>query len=110
MKTPNLQGNDCNYIRQILQKDIEEIAADISFFEQLNLDPKDFIDERIALCKKFDIDFWQHVDNFCSDYNEKRLRAIYEGVHLLDFIVNYEMPTEDDRARKCLQMIKGKSR
>ena len=107
MRRLDLHKNDFIYIQYLLKEKIEDIALEISFYEPNNMNQRYFIDEIIVLCKKFDIDFWQYVNDFCSDHEGKRLKAIYEGKHFLDFTENYKMPSEVERAKRFLKIIKG---
>ena len=74
MKNLKLSDRHFDYVKGLLEKDAEEIALDISFFEQLNLNAKEFIDERIYLCKEFDLDFWDCVGDNCSDYQQNNYK------------------------------------
>ena len=105
MNMLNLSEADYNYIKELLRKDAVEIASDISFFEQENVAPKSFIDERILLCEKFGIDFWNYIALSCSDFHTKQLKTLYNGGDLRHFIETYKVPNENELAKDLLQQL-----
>jgi|GEM_PF-2196718 len=105
MKSLNFSEKNFAYLKDLLQKDAEDIATDISFFEQLSLNPKEFIDERISLCHQFNLDFWEWINDNCSDYQSKQLKALYNGENMKEFIDNYKPLNQKELERNFLQMI-----
>lgn len=105
MKQLSLTDYQYKYIKELLEKDAEEIANDVSFFDQLKWDPKKFVDDRVELCKAFDIDFWQCVADNCNHYEEMRLRALCEGIDPKKFKETYSDPGEAEHARRFLRTM-----
>ncbi len=107
MQNLNLSVDELQIIKKVLEKDAEDIAADISFFEASEpySKPKEYIDVRISLCNKFDLNFWNHIQNNCPDFHFKQLKAIFEGQNMDKFIETYEIPSENEEARSFLKMI-----
>jgi len=92
-------------IKSLLENDFEDLAKSPTFFEEMKYDPKEYMDERTALGKKFDLDFWKVIDLHCSDYELQRLRALYNGQSLSKFIETYEKPSEGQIAARFLKSI-----
>lgn len=95
-------------IADLLTADIEDIANHPEFFEECGYDPKNYIDERIALCQLFNVDFWNMADLMCNHYVYARLKALYEGQPLKEFTETYEMPSQNEIEKGFARaLIKG---
>lgn len=84
-----LTPKNLELIQGMLFIEVFNIAEDIAFFEELDLNPKEYIDERIELYHKFDLDFWLIAENNCAEYYTKRLKALYEGRDMNEFYASY---------------------
>lgn len=103
MKTINLSEKEFKIIKSFTERDIEDLANDkdiLTFFKEFDLIPKDYIDERISICKQLGFDFWKAIRVNCSDYKFKRLQVIYEGKSLETFNEQYENPREKENVKK----------
>lgn len=96
-------------ISELLKDDIEDLANHPEFFEEMNYDPKDYIDKRIELCALFEIDFWNTADLYCDHFSFERMKALYNGQSLKAFNEQYESPNDAELAKGFLKaLIKGK--
>jgi len=110
MKATNLTEEEFEIIRQILRWDFENIANDLSFFEESEKNPKEYIDKRIAIGQKFNMDFWNVIDLYCNDFQKKGLTAIYNGVTFKEFCETYIIPNEAKLAADFYKaLVKNKS-
>jgi hypothetical protein len=57
MKHIALDQSQYNILSYLLRDDIQRLADDPEFLQQCSIDPKEYIDDRIALCRLFEIDF-----------------------------------------------------
>ena len=105
MATVELSEKDIEILKSIIQEDVNDIAEDVSFFEDLKLNPKEFIDDRIELCKKFDLNFWSIVGIYNSYSKLKRLEALYNGETLKHFLENYEEPSQSFLERDFIKKV-----
>lgn len=94
MTTIELSEKNIEIIKSIIQNDVYDIGLDVSFFEDPSINAKEYIDDRIELCSKFDLDFWSIISIYNNHFQLKRLEAVYNGEDLNDFIANYEIPSE----------------
>ncbi|HEY5408352.1 MAG TPA: hypothetical protein VIJ92_14760 [Ginsengibacter sp.] len=88
-----------NDLKHILTVDNANLADHPEFFDELGLDHKEFIAERIALCNAFKIDFWNTVDAFSPSYNLQRLKALYNGQSIKEFEEQHKRPTPSGVAK-----------
>ncbi len=109
MKTINLSETELELVRDIISNDITDIAENTEFFAQCDDSPKEYMDRRIALCNRFDLNFWDVIDLNCSHFVLQRLKALYDGRSEKEFIDNYEIPSENELGRQFLNaLIKNK--
>ena len=94
MATIELSEKDMEILKLIIQVDVNDVAEDVSFFEDPTINPKEYIDDRIELCKKFGLDFWSIVGLYNNHFVLKRLEALYNGQDLNEFVATYEKPSE----------------
>jgi hypothetical protein len=86
-------------LNHILMCDNADLADHPQFFEETASDPyadfdtKKYIDDRIELCKAFEIDFWESASAFSHPYNIRRLKAIYGGQSIKEFEEKHERAT-----------------
>jgi hypothetical protein len=90
MRTFHLDKKAILIVQELIEKDIENLAEEPSYFEQVKVIPRDYIDERIKFAMKFDLDFWRIVLQNCGDYHLDRLKALYEGKSMSEFIETYD--------------------
>ncbi len=86
MKPLKLSQNDLEYVKLLIDKDIPESATDVFFFDEMKIEPKDYIDQMIAIAKMFEMDFWEVIGRNCSDFESKRLHVLYDGQPLRKII------------------------
>lgn len=75
-----LPPNDWECVKSLIESDIIETGLDMSFFDKMKLDPKDYIDQMTAIGRMFGLDFWQVIDRHCSDSELQRLHGLYDGI------------------------------
>jgi hypothetical protein len=86
-------------LKDILMSENSDLANHPEFFEETTSDPeagfdtKNYIDERIELCKALGIDFWESAAAFSQPYDIRRLKALYEGQSLKEFEEKHQRPT-----------------
>ena len=68
--------------KSLIENDITESAINLSFFYEMKMEPKDYIDQMNAIAKMFKLDFWEIIDNNCSRFESERLHALYDGTSL----------------------------
>lgn len=105
MTTISLSEKNIEIIQSIIETDVTQIAEDISFFQELNKNPKEFIDEMIDLCEKFNLDFWSIIEINCSHFHFKQLQALYDDKNMKDFISTYEELSKEESAKDFLKII-----
>jgi hypothetical protein len=86
MKTIEQPESDIEYVKFLVENDITEAASNLSFFYERKIEPRDYIDQMIAIAKMFGLNFWEIIDINCSDFESKRLHVLYEGKSLSKFI------------------------
>jgi hypothetical protein len=96
IETINLTKSQFDEIAFLLKKDAEDIASQPEFFSECGYNPNQYIDERIALCTIFNVDFWHTIDLGCNHFVYHRLKALYDGQSLEDFTNNYVKPSENE--------------
>lgn len=79
MKVHKLSASDIEYIKTLIERDVADLAKDISFFAQMKIRPKAYIDDMCVLTQKFEMDFWEVVRQNCSEMEVKRLNDMYRG-------------------------------
>lgn len=100
-----LSDKQLEIIKDLLKEDIEDMANKPEFLEQDDINPKEYIDERIELCKLFDIDFWYNIDLMCSHFEFNGLKAIYNGQLFKDYVASYEIPTQAELVRDFARVL-----
>jgi hypothetical protein len=105
MQTILLKENQFTIVADLLRQDAEKLAEDLNFFQENDLDPKEYIDERIHLCSVFKIDFWHAVSLNSHDFFSKRLKAIYDGIAIQDFENSYKSLSQEELAKDFLKAL-----
>lgn len=105
MTTITLSDVDFKILRSLIQNDMTDLAEDGDFFEQNECNPKEYIEERIALGRQFDLDLWKVVRVYCADFASERLKAIYNGKTAREFLETYEIPSQPELTKKFLKSI-----
>lgn len=109
MKTINFSDKQFESIRDLIDKDISDLTEDPRFLGDLELNPKEYIDEMISLAAIFNLDFWKVSNINCSSYSYEKLKALYNGISERDFIESYEQPSEEELVAKMFKgILKGK--
>jgi hypothetical protein len=109
MKNIALAQSQYEMLSDLLKDDIQNLANCPAFFQQCGIDPKEYIDERIVLCRLFEIDFWNIVEIGCPHTVLERLKALYEGKTIKEFLESYEEPGESERLTRFFKaLLKGK--
>jgi len=73
MTAIKITDNDIEYIKSLIENDITEAALDVSFFDKMKIEPKDYIEQMIALANMFGMDFWEVIARHCSDFESRRM-------------------------------------
>jgi len=105
MKNLNLQQTQFEILANILKHDIADLAEDPRFLEDGSHNPQKYIDERIALCRLFEFDFWDSIDLYCNHYSLERLKALYEGKSTKSFNEDYTLPNPQEIEKGFLKAI-----
>jgi hypothetical protein len=105
MKSLELSQGQFETLSNLLKNDIEDLADSPTFFTDCGFDPKEYIDEHIALCEIFGIDFWNVADLFCNHFAYSRLKALYEGKSIQEFMETYRVPNSAENARNLLKAL-----
>jgi len=96
MKSYDLTDKEYEIIREVLRADINFITADPGFLEQLEYEPRQYIDERKALAAKFNLDFWQIAEEDGTYRAWKCLEALYDGKTWKEFDSTFREPTNKE--------------
>jgi hypothetical protein len=98
MKNYLLSEKELKIIQTIIQHDIEDlINTGDDYFDDLlkqGIAIKEYVNDRIELAEKFEVDFWLNVRLFGNDFTTKRLLALYNEIPISDFISTYKIPSE----------------
>jgi len=94
-------------LKHIFMVDNADIGEHPEYFEEANIDPKDYLDERIALCKAFKIDFWESACVLSTHYNYERLNALYIGKSMEEFDKQYKISNPNGFAEKLFRPLKN---
>jgi hypothetical protein len=89
-------------LKNILACDNSDLANEPQFFDESGLNPKKFIDKRIALCNVFGLDFWDALGMFCHPYDIERLKALHKGQTIKEFEKLNKRPNEDETLQQIL--------
>jgi hypothetical protein len=89
---PKLTDGQIAILKGIIRADIVDLAQSPEFFDQMNYEPKAYIDDRIALTEQFGLDFWKEIEL----YNGSTLRQFYE---------TYQAPSEPALAKAFLRAL-----
>jgi len=100
MKTLSFTDEQLNIIKSIIIFDIANLTNENrAFFEELeheNISIIEYINQRIAIAEKFDVDFWKTVKQQGNHFTFNRLMALYSGETLESYYNNYEKPSETE--------------
>jgi hypothetical protein len=102
---PKLTDGQIAILKGIIRADIVDLAQSPEFFDQMNYEPKAYIDDRIALTEQFGLDFWKEIELFCSHVEFERLKALYNGSTLRQFYETYQAPSEPALAKAFLRAL-----
>ncbi|KAA9038750.1 hypothetical protein FW778_14495 [Ginsengibacter hankyongi] len=92
-------------LKHIFMVDNADIGQHPEYFEEANVSPKDYLDERIALCEAFKIDFWESAGDLSRHYDHERLKAMYIGMSIEEFDKQYKIAYPNGIAEKVFRSL-----
>lgn len=97
MEKFNLLDSQVETIKYLIKTEIGQIAQEEKYFEENHFNPTNHIDEWIALCRQFNLDFWNVLGMYGgSHYQLERMKALYIGQTLKEFSTSYREPTKNE--------------
>lgn len=105
MHTVQLSQNEFEIVRSVIVNDISDLAASEGFFDDPKINAKDYIDARVSVANQFGLNFWKVVALNNSDYELRRLLAIYEGKTRREFLESYDHPSQTELFKSFLKAL-----